>query len=149
MNLKLLVEYCTVPKININIFVCVDSTQLNMAERPSRQRNPTIKLTDKNQSLPPILSSHHENLASHASRRQEEELANASITLSINDNVIDADTPTNPANKRASPNESDPGASLLPGAASKKTGNQKKGGNCSRQSDGADLLPFMLFLISD
>jgi len=149
MNLKLLVEYCTVPKININIFVHVDSTQLNMAERPSRQRNPTIKLTDKNQSLPPILSSHRENLASHASHRQEEELANASITLSINDDAIDTDTPTNPANKRASPNESDPGTSLLPGAVSKKTGNQKKGGNCSRQSDGADLLPFMLFLISD
>ena len=131
MNLKLLIEYCTVPKININIFVHVDSTQLNMAEHPSCQRNPTIKLTDKNQSLPPILSSHHENLASHALCHQEEELANPLITLSINDDAINTNTPTNLANKQASPNKSDPGASLLPSTVSKKTGNQKKRGNCS------------------
>jgi hypothetical protein len=95
-----------------------------MAERPARQRNPTIKLTDKNQSLPPILSSHRENLASLALRHQEEELVSASTTPSINADAIDADTPTNPASKRASPNESDPGESSLPSAASKKTGNQ-------------------------
>ena len=96
-----------------------------MAEHPARQRNPTIKLTDKNQSLPPILSSHRENLASHALRHQEEDLVNASTTLLVNTDAIDVDTPANPANKRAFPIESDPGASLLPSAASKKTGTQK------------------------
>ena len=109
-----------------------------MAERPARQRNPTIKLTDKNQSLPPILSSHRENLASHALRHQEEQAVNASTAPSINSDAIDTDSPTNLANKRGSPNESDAGGSLLPSAASKKTGNQKKGVNSSRKNDGAD-----------
>jgi hypothetical protein len=110
-----------------------------MAERPSRQKNPTIKLTDKNQSLPPILSSHRENLAFHASRRQEEELASASITPSINTDATDADTPTTLANKEASPNESGHDA-FLPSAASKKTGKQKRGENCSRKNDGGYYL---------
>ena len=95
-----------------------------MAERPARQRNPTIKLTNKNQSLPPILSSHRENLASHALRHKEG-LINASTAPLINTDAVDVDTPANPANKRASPIESDPGASSLPSTASKKTGNQK------------------------
>ena len=101
------------------------STQPNMAERPARQRNPTIKLTDKNQSLPPILSSHRENLASHALRHQEEDLVNASTAPLINTDAIDINTPANLANRRASPIESDAGASSVPTAASKKTGNQK------------------------
>ena len=74
--------------------------------------------------LPPILSSHHENLASHALCHQED-LVNALIAPSINSDAINVNTPTNPANKRASLIKSDPGALLLPSAVSKKTGNQK------------------------
>ena len=42
------------------LFILTLSMQRNMAECPTCQRNTTIKLTDKNQSLPPILSSHCE-----------------------------------------------------------------------------------------